>query len=53
MPATPKPIDVEPFRDIEIGLRRLQEESYIHDIMDIQQFMDPVDKIIENSFEET
>jgi len=52
MPATPEAIDVEPFRDIEIGLRRLQEESYIRDIMDIQQFMDPVDEIIENSFEE-
>jgi hypothetical protein len=52
MPATSEGIDIEPSRDIEIGLHRMQEESYIRDIMDVQQFIDPVDENIENSFEE-
>jgi hypothetical protein len=52
VPTRSEGIDLEPTHDIGVGLRRLQEASYIRDIMDIQQFLNPADETIEDSIEE-
>jgi len=52
MPATPEAIDVEPFRDIEIGFAACKKNLIFMISWIFNSLWDPVDKIIENSFEE-
>jgi hypothetical protein len=44
--------DPEPVRDIENGLAQLQMSNRIHNIMDIQQFLNPADEAIDDSLDQ-